>query len=95
MYRNLRNRSTVPALFAQMASLHPDKPALIYEATGEVRTRQQMQLQPHRLRRKPDSVTDLNISPFSVVGFVPGLDFQGAAGAVPRRGPLGSGSGVG
>lgn len=40
MYRNLRNRSTIPALFAQMVTKHPDKPALIYEATGEVRTRQ-------------------------------------------------------
>ncbi|XP_073323630.1 long-chain fatty acid transport protein 1-like [Pagrus major] len=36
MYRNLRNRSTIPALFAQMVTKHPDKPALIYEATGEV-----------------------------------------------------------
>ncbi|XP_029927797.1 long-chain fatty acid transport protein 1-like [Myripristis murdjan] len=36
MYRNLRNSSTIPALFAQMVALHPDKPALIYEATGEV-----------------------------------------------------------
>nr|AOW69616.1 long-chain fatty acid transport protein 1a [Lateolabrax japonicus] len=36
MYRNLRNRSTIPALFARMVTLHPDKPALIYEATGEV-----------------------------------------------------------
>lgn len=38
MYRNLRNRSTIPALFAQVVAKHPDKPALIYEATGEVRT---------------------------------------------------------
>ncbi|KAF7654930.1 hypothetical protein LDENG_00063290 [Lucifuga dentata] len=36
MYQNLRNRSTIPALFAQMVAQHPDKPALIYEATGEV-----------------------------------------------------------
>ncbi|XP_010777933.1 long-chain fatty acid transport protein 1 [Notothenia coriiceps] len=36
MYRNLRNRSTIPALFARMVTQHPDKPALIYEATGEV-----------------------------------------------------------
>uniref|UniRef100_A0A8C2WGV8 long-chain-fatty-acid--CoA ligase n=1 Tax=Cyclopterus lumpus TaxID=8103 RepID=A0A8C2WGV8_CYCLU len=33
---NLRNRSTIPALFAQMVSLHPHKAALIYEATGEM-----------------------------------------------------------
>lgn len=38
IYRNLKHRRTIPALFAQMVSLHPDKPALIYEATGEVRT---------------------------------------------------------
>ncbi|XP_029031173.1 long-chain fatty acid transport protein 1-like [Betta splendens] len=33
---NLKHRRTIPALFAQTAGLHPDKPALIYEATGEV-----------------------------------------------------------
>ncbi|XP_040893191.1 long-chain fatty acid transport protein 1-like [Toxotes jaculatrix] len=43
MYRNLRNRSTIPALFAQMVKLHPDKPALIYEATGEVWTFRELQ----------------------------------------------------
>ncbi|XP_071783781.2 long-chain fatty acid transport protein 1-like [Centroberyx gerrardi] len=36
MYRNMRNSSTIPALFAQMVVLHPDKPALVYEDTGEV-----------------------------------------------------------
>lgn len=44
MYRNLRNRSTIPALFAQTVRLHPDKPALIYEATGEVRTPLRLQM---------------------------------------------------
>ncbi|CAJ1053200.1 long-chain fatty acid transport protein 1-like [Xyrichtys novacula] len=47
MYRNLRNRSTIPALFAQMVSKHPDKPALIYEATGEVWTFRELQEQCH------------------------------------------------
>ncbi|XP_040042945.2 long-chain fatty acid transport protein 1-like [Gasterosteus aculeatus] len=36
MSRNLRNRSTIPSLFAQVATLHPDKPALIYEPTGQI-----------------------------------------------------------
>lgn len=36
MNRNLRNKSTIPALFAEKVMQHPDKPALIYEATGEV-----------------------------------------------------------
>ncbi|XP_054897623.1 long-chain fatty acid transport protein 1-like isoform X1 [Poeciliopsis prolifica] len=36
MHRNVRNRRTVPALFAQTVLQHPDKPALIFEATGEV-----------------------------------------------------------
>uniref|UniRef100_A0A3Q1JI98 Very long-chain fatty acid transport protein n=1 Tax=Anabas testudineus TaxID=64144 RepID=A0A3Q1JI98_ANATE len=36
MYRFSKHRRTIPALFSQMVTLHPDKPALIYEATGEV-----------------------------------------------------------
>lgn len=36
MYRNLRSRRTIPSLFAQTVKKHPDKPALIYEASGEV-----------------------------------------------------------
>ncbi|XP_042341828.1 long-chain fatty acid transport protein 1-like [Plectropomus leopardus] len=47
MYRNLRNRSTIPALFAQMVTLHPDKPALIYEATGEVWSFRELQERCH------------------------------------------------
>uniref|UniRef100_A0A671WF93 long-chain-fatty-acid--CoA ligase n=1 Tax=Sparus aurata TaxID=8175 RepID=A0A671WF93_SPAAU len=47
MYRNLRNRSTVPALFAQMVTKHPDKPALIYEATGEVWSFRELQERCH------------------------------------------------
>lgn len=37
MHRNVRNKRTIPALFAQKVLQHPDKPALIFEATGEVR----------------------------------------------------------
>ncbi|KAM8879303.1 long-chain fatty acid transport protein 1-like [Spinachia spinachia] len=36
MRRNMRNRSTIPGLFAQVVTRHPDKPALIYEPTGEI-----------------------------------------------------------
>ncbi|KAK2815878.1 hypothetical protein Q5P01_026345 [Channa striata] len=36
MYQNFRNRRTIPALFGRMVILHPHKPALVYEATGEV-----------------------------------------------------------
>lgn len=38
MYWNLKNRSTIPSLFAQMATKQQDKPALIYEPTGEVKS---------------------------------------------------------
>uniref|UniRef100_A0A673BF08 long-chain-fatty-acid--CoA ligase n=1 Tax=Sphaeramia orbicularis TaxID=375764 RepID=A0A673BF08_9TELE len=47
MYHNLRNKCTIPALFAQMVKLHPDKPALIYEATGEVWTFMELQGRCH------------------------------------------------
>ncbi|XP_069570656.1 long-chain fatty acid transport protein 1-like [Brachyistius frenatus] len=47
MYRNLRNRSTIPSLFAQTVTQHPDKPALIYEATGEVWTFRELQERCH------------------------------------------------
>ncbi|XP_041789003.1 long-chain fatty acid transport protein 1-like [Chelmon rostratus] len=47
MYRNLRNRSTIPALFAQVVAKHPDKPALIYEATGEVWSFRELQERCH------------------------------------------------
>lgn len=42
MYHHQRNRRTVPALFAQVVAQHPDKPALIYEATGEVSSNQEV-----------------------------------------------------
>ncbi|KAF0037660.1 hypothetical protein F2P81_010534 [Scophthalmus maximus] len=47
MYRNLRNRSTIPTLFAQIVTRHPDKPALIYEATGEAWSFRVLQEQCH------------------------------------------------
>uniref|UniRef100_A0A8C9YHU4 Very long-chain fatty acid transport protein n=1 Tax=Sander lucioperca TaxID=283035 RepID=A0A8C9YHU4_SANLU len=47
MYRNLRNRSTIPALFGQMVKLHPDKPALICEATGEIWSFKELQERSH------------------------------------------------
>ncbi|XP_030589718.1 long-chain fatty acid transport protein 1-like [Archocentrus centrarchus] len=47
MYHNQRNRRTIPALFAQVVTLHPDKPALIYEATGEVWSFRELQERCH------------------------------------------------
>uniref|UniRef100_A0A672HZE7 Long-chain-fatty-acid--CoA ligase n=1 Tax=Salarias fasciatus TaxID=181472 RepID=A0A672HZE7_SALFA len=47
MYRNVRNKSTIPALFAQTVALNPDKPALIYEATGEVWSFRDLQQRCH------------------------------------------------
>uniref|UniRef100_A0A8B9GVV1 Long-chain-fatty-acid--CoA ligase n=1 Tax=Astyanax mexicanus TaxID=7994 RepID=A0A8B9GVV1_ASTMX len=34
--RHLRERSTIPSIFSERVALHPDKPALVEEATGEV-----------------------------------------------------------
>ncbi|XP_077426995.1 long-chain fatty acid transport protein 1-like [Vanacampus margaritifer] len=47
MYRNARERKTIPALFAKTVAKHPDKPALIYEPTGEVWTFRELQEQCH------------------------------------------------
>lgn len=47
MYRNVRNKSTVPALFAQIVARNPDKPALIYDTTGEVWTFRELQERCH------------------------------------------------
>ncbi|XP_028256771.1 long-chain fatty acid transport protein 1-like isoform X2 [Parambassis ranga] len=44
---NMRNRSTIPALFAQIVTLHPDKPALIYESTAEVWSFRELQKRCH------------------------------------------------
>ncbi|MCJ8746055.1 hypothetical protein PDJAM_G00137460 [Pangasius djambal] len=38
LWRHMRNGSTIPSIFAQTVALHPDKPALVYEATGETWT---------------------------------------------------------
>ncbi|KAM8824537.1 long-chain fatty acid transport protein 1a [Synchiropus picturatus] len=38
MWRYVRNGSSVTSIFAQTVKRHPDKPALIYEATGETWT---------------------------------------------------------
>uniref|UniRef100_A0A8C4F665 long-chain-fatty-acid--CoA ligase n=1 Tax=Dicentrarchus labrax TaxID=13489 RepID=A0A8C4F665_DICLA len=38
LWRYMRNGSNVPSIFAQTVKLHPNKPALIYEATGETWT---------------------------------------------------------
>uniref|UniRef100_A0A8C1KHE9 Long-chain-fatty-acid--CoA ligase n=1 Tax=Cyprinus carpio TaxID=7962 RepID=A0A8C1KHE9_CYPCA len=36
MHHYISTRSTVPSIFAQRVALHPDKPALVEESTGEV-----------------------------------------------------------
>ncbi|XP_054636177.1 long-chain fatty acid transport protein 1-like isoform X2 [Dunckerocampus dactyliophorus] len=47
MYQNARKRRTIPTLFAKIAAQHPDKPALIFEPTGEVWTFRELQEQCH------------------------------------------------
>lgn len=47
MRRHARNGSTIPALFAQVAAKHPDKPALVCESTGEVWTFRELQQRCH------------------------------------------------
>uniref|UniRef100_A0A8C7Z9W4 Long-chain-fatty-acid--CoA ligase n=1 Tax=Oryzias sinensis TaxID=183150 RepID=A0A8C7Z9W4_9TELE len=42
-----RRRQTVPSLFARTAKLHPNKPALIYETTGEVWSFRELQERCH------------------------------------------------
>uniref|UniRef100_A0A8C3AKR3 Long-chain-fatty-acid--CoA ligase n=1 Tax=Cyclopterus lumpus TaxID=8103 RepID=A0A8C3AKR3_CYCLU len=38
LWRYMRSESNIPAIFAQTVKRHPNKPALIYEATGETWT---------------------------------------------------------
>uniref|UniRef100_A0A8C5CGP7 long-chain-fatty-acid--CoA ligase n=1 Tax=Gadus morhua TaxID=8049 RepID=A0A8C5CGP7_GADMO len=38
LWRHMRNGSNIPSIFAETVNLYPDKPALIYEATGETWT---------------------------------------------------------
>lgn len=42
LWRYMRNGSNIPSIFAQTVKLHPNKPALIYEATGETWTFSQL-----------------------------------------------------
>uniref|UniRef100_A0A3Q0S8Y8 Very long-chain fatty acid transport protein n=1 Tax=Amphilophus citrinellus TaxID=61819 RepID=A0A3Q0S8Y8_AMPCI len=47
LYATVPHLRTIPALFAQVVTLHPDKPALIYEATGEVWSFRELQERCH------------------------------------------------
>lgn len=38
LWHHIRHRNTIPSIFAQTVAKHPDKPALVYEATGETWT---------------------------------------------------------
>ncbi|KAI5620920.1 long-chain fatty acid transport protein 1, partial [Silurus asotus] len=38
LWRHMHNGSTIPSIFTQTVARHPDKPALVYEATGETWT---------------------------------------------------------
>ncbi|KAG9337835.1 hypothetical protein JZ751_027486 [Albula glossodonta] len=42
LHHHMRKGHTVPSIFAQTVALHPDKPALVYEATGETWTFSQL-----------------------------------------------------
>uniref|UniRef100_A0A9J7XV01 Very long-chain fatty acid transport protein n=2 Tax=Cyprinus carpio TaxID=7962 RepID=A0A9J7XV01_CYPCA len=42
LWHHIRNRNTIPSIFAQTVARHPDKPALVYEATGETWTFSQL-----------------------------------------------------
>ncbi|KAG7258469.1 hypothetical protein CRUP_015486 [Coryphaenoides rupestris] len=44
LWRHMRDGSNVPTVFAQTVKRHPDKPALIHEATGETWTFAQLDL---------------------------------------------------
>ncbi|MBN3299615.1 long-chain fatty acid transport protein 1a [Amia ocellicauda] len=41
--RHMRAGSTIPSIFSETARAHPDKPALVYEATGEIWTFTQLE----------------------------------------------------
>lgn len=96
MYRNLRNRSTIPALFGQMVKLHPDKPALICEATGEVRTQLQSQRNGPTLKWISNKITSYycQILLHFHIQFISDLEFQGAAREEPCCGSLGTDTGM-
>ncbi|XP_073694073.1 long-chain fatty acid transport protein 1a [Garra rufa] len=42
LWHHIRNRNTIPSIFAKTVAKHPDKPALVYEATGETWTFSQL-----------------------------------------------------
>lgn len=42
LWRHVRNGNTIPSIFAQTVKRHPNKPALVYEATGETWTFSQL-----------------------------------------------------
>ncbi|XP_048875111.1 long-chain fatty acid transport protein 4 [Brienomyrus brachyistius] len=47
--RHLRQRNTIPKIFAETLQRHPDKTALIYEATGEAWTFRQLDIYSNRV----------------------------------------------
>uniref|UniRef100_A0A3B3QE99 Very long-chain fatty acid transport protein n=1 Tax=Paramormyrops kingsleyae TaxID=1676925 RepID=A0A3B3QE99_9TELE len=47
--RHLRQRNTIPKIFAETLRRHPDKTALIYEATGEAWTFRQLDIYSNRV----------------------------------------------
>lgn len=81
MYSHQRRRHTVPSLFSRMVKLHPDKPALIYEARGQVSIT--ITLAEMKLHR----VVSCECSP--------DLELQGSAEEMSRCGSLGAGAGLG
>uniref|UniRef100_A0A9J7X6V8 Long-chain-fatty-acid--CoA ligase n=1 Tax=Cyprinus carpio carpio TaxID=630221 RepID=A0A9J7X6V8_CYPCA len=42
LWLHIRNRNTIPSIFSKTVARHPDKPALVYEATGETWTFSQL-----------------------------------------------------
>ncbi|KAM9792943.1 long-chain fatty acid transport protein 1-like [Neosynchiropus ocellatus] len=47
IHRHTRNRATIPSLFTRTVNSNPDKPALIYESSGEVWTFRELQERCH------------------------------------------------
>lgn len=47
--RHLRQHNTIPKIFAETLGRHPDKTALIYEATGEAWTFRQLDIYSNRV----------------------------------------------
>lgn len=85
MYRHLRNRHIIPSLFARIVTKYSNKPALVYEATGEVGLNWVFQINQPCYRP---------ISWCFRIHYVPGLEFLEAAGALPCCCSLGAGTGM-